>query len=384
MSGGVDSSLSAALLVEQGYDVTGVYMKNWTMDLPGVKCPWADDLADAKRVAVQLGIDFKVFDFQTEYKQKVVDYMIDEYKNGHTPNPDIMCNQEVKFKLFLDAALADGADLIATGHYARVCNSETETLASISSEQLRATSDKGPGALSNLGCRCSSKTDANISSSDKKGVLLRAVDDNKDQTYFLYRVTGEAMAKTLFPIGGYTKPEVRVMAAARDLTTAVKKDSQGICFVGQVGIKDFLNMYVKQKSGEIRDSKSGKVLGHHDGAIFYTIGQRHGLELGGGLPYYVVGKNMDKNEVYVTTNINDDSLWKNEINLINVHWINQAPIEGKYKIRVRHRAPLVDAALKFNDNGVILSLDNPERSIAAGQSVVIYNGAVCLGGGIVV
>jgi len=384
MSGGVDSSLSAALLVEQGYDVTGVYMKNWTMDLPGVKCPWADDLADAKRVAVQLGIDFKVFDFQTEYKQKVVDYMIDEYKNGHTPNPDIMCNQEVKFKLFIEAALADGADLIATGHYAQVSNHETEKLASIFSERLHATSDKGLGALSNFGCRCPSKTDANFSVGDNKGVLLRAVDDNKDQTYFLYRVTGEAMAKTLFPIGGYTKPEVRVMAAARGLTTAVKKDSQGICFVGQVGIKDFLNMYVEQKSGEIKDSKSGKVLGHHDGAIFYTLGQRHGLELGGGLPYYVVGKNMEKNEVYVTTDLNDDSLWKNKINLINIHWVNQAPLEGKYKIRVRHRAPLVDAILKFDDNGVILLLDNPERSIAAGQSVVIYDGDVCSGGGVIV
>jgi len=386
MSGGVDSSLSAALLVEQGYDVTGVYMKNWTMDLPGVKCPWADDLADAKRVAVQLGIDFKVFDFQTEYKQKVVDYMIDEYKNGHTPNPDIMCNQEVKFKLFLEAALADGADLIATGHYARVENyfnkKDSGPVA-----RFAPTSQTDLGQFGSVGAtplRATHAGDDTVDATLNKDVLLRAIDDNKDQTYFLYRVTSEAMAKTLFPIGEYTKPEVRVMAAARGLTTAVKKDSQGICFVGQVGIKDFLNMYVEQKSGEIKDSKFGKVLGHHDGAIFYTLGQRHGLELGGGLPYYVVGKNMEKNEIYVTTDLNDDSLWKNEINLINVHWINQAPIEGKYKIRVRHRAPLVDAILKFDDNGVILLLDNPERSIATGQSVVIYDDFVCLGGGVII
>jgi len=355
-------------------------MKNWTTDLPGVKCPWADDLADAKRVAVQLGIDFKVFDFEKEYKNKVVDYMIDEYKNGHTPNPDIMCNQEVKFKLFLNAALEDGADMIATGHYARVSNFFNNP-SIVSSERLRATSNKGPGALLNLGCRCSSKTiDESLKS---EGVLLRAVDDNKDQTYFLYRVTGEAMAKTLFPVGGYTKPEVRIMAAARGLTTAAKKDSQGICFVGQIGIREFLSMYIDQKSGEIIDKKSGKVLGHHDGAIFYTIGQRHGLELGGGLPYYVVGKNMDKNEVYVTTDINDDNLWKKEINLTDVHWINEAPLQGQYQIRVRHRAPLTKAVLEFKDSDVILTLDNPEKSVAIGQSVVIYDGDICLGGGIV-
>lgn len=342
MSGGVDSSLTAALLAEQGYDVTGVYMKNWTQDLPGVKCPWADDLADAKRVAVQLGIDFKVFDFEDEYKQKVVNYMIDEYKNGRTPNPDIMCNQEVKFKLFLDVAIEDGADMIATGHYARV-------------------EHKGD-----------------------YGVLKQAVDPNKDQTYFLYRVTGEAMAKTLFPIGDFVKPEVRKMAASRGLSTAAKKDSQGICFVGQVGIRDFISMYVDQKPGEIKDSKSGKVLGRHDGAIFYTLGQRHGLELGGGLPYYVVGKDMNKNEVYVTTNLNDDTLWKNTIQLNNIHWINQRPADGKYQIRVRHRAALIDALLISDNGGVTLKLENPERAVAPGQSVVIYSGDVCLGGGIIV
>jgi tRNA-specific 2-thiouridylase len=337
MSGGVDSSLTAALLVEQGYDVTGVYMKNWTTDLPGVKCPWAADLADAKRVAVKLGIDFKVFDFEKDYKHKVVDYMIDEYKKGRTPNPDIMCNQEVKFKLFLETALADGADMIATGHYART----------------------------------------------KNGVLKTAVDSAKDQTYFLYRVTGEALTKTVFPIGQFKKPEVRKMAAERGLSTAAKKDSQGICFVGQVDIRDFLSLYVEQKSGNIVDKKSGRILGHHDGAIFYTLGQRHGLDLGGGLPYYVVGKDMDKNEVYVTTNLNDGSLWKKEIKLRDIHWINNEPKKGKYQIRVRHQASLVDAALSFRDENVVLKLENPERAIASGQSVVVYDGDICLGGGII-
>ena len=337
MSGGVDSSLTAALLVEQGYDVTGVYMKNWTQDLPGMKCPWADDLADAKRVAVQLGINFKVFDFENEYRHKVVDYMIDEYKAGRTPNPDIMCNQEVKFKIFLESALEDGADMIATGHYARVEN----------------------------------------------GVLKMAVDANKDQTYFLYRVTGVALSKTLFPLGEYTKPTVREMAKERGLFTAGKKDSQGICFVGKVGIREFLSQYVDQVPGEIIDKKSGKVLGRHDGAIFYTLGQRHGLDLGGGLPYYVVGKDMDKNEVYVTTDLNDATLWKADISLGAVHWINDAPAPGIFDIRIRHRAALAAAELRFNGDDVSLNLRDEQRAIASGQSVVIYDGDVCLGGGII-
>ena len=340
MSGGVDSSLTAALLVERGYDVTGVYMKNWTQDLPGMKCPWADDLADAKRVAVQLGIDFKVFDFEAEYKQNVVDYMINEYKSGRTPNPDIMCNQEVKFKLFLDAAIKDGADMIATGHYARVEN----------------------------------------------GQLKQAVDFNKDQTYFLYRVTKDALEKTLFPLGEYTKPEVREMAKERGLFTAGKKDSQGICFVGQIGIREFLGQYITTEPGNIVDKRTGKVIGRHDGAIFYTLGQRHGLNIGGGLPYYVTGKNMDTNEVYVSTDLNDDSFWGPSVSLESVHWISgsNAP-EQTYSVRVRHRAKLIDAKLSYGGDGdVRLEFDNPERAVTPGQSVVIYDGEVCLGGGIVV
>lgn len=333
MSGGVDSSVTAALLVEQGYDVTGVYMKNWTQDLPGMKCPWADDLADAKRVAVQLDIDFKVFDFEKEYKQNVVDYMIDEYKAGRTPNPDIMCNQEVKFKLFLEAAVADGADMIATGHYART----------------------------------------------QDGRLLRAKDENKDQTYFLYRVTKAALEKTLFPLGGYTKEEVRELAKERGLYTATKKESMGICFVGKVGIRDFLSQYIETVPGKIIDRRSGEVLGYHEGAIFYTIGQRHGLDVGGGLPYYVTGKDMDKNEVYVTTQLNDEGLWKKAIQLQSLHWINDIPADGEYQIRIRHRAPLIAAQLQ----GSRVELVESQRAVTAGQSVVIYDGDICLGGGIV-
>ncbi|MDO8335861.1 MAG: tRNA 2-thiouridine(34) synthase MnmA [Candidatus Saccharibacteria bacterium] len=333
MSGGVDSSLTAALLVEQGYDVTGVYMKNWTQDLPGMKCPWADDLADAKRVAVQLGIDFKVFDFQNEYKHKVVDYMIEEYKKGRTPNPDIMCNQEVKFKLFLDAAIEDGADMIATGHYAQV----------------------------------------------QDGVLKRAVDDNKDQTYFLYRITHKALEKTLFPLGGMKKPQVRIEAEKRNLFTAAKKESMGICFVGSVGIREFLGQYVNTNPGAIIDFQTKKEVGQHDGAIFFTLGQRHGLSVGGGLPYYVVGKDMDKNEVYVTRDLNDRELWREEVELSDLHWIGKQPADGqKLQVRMRHRAPLINTEL----HGKKLILMEPQRAIAAGQSAVLYDGEVVLGGGI--
>jgi tRNA-specific 2-thiouridylase len=338
MSGGVDSSVTAALLKEQGYKVVGVYMKNWSQDLPGLPCPWKEDYQDAKRVAVQLGIDFKVYDFETEYRHKVVDYMIAEYKAGRTPNPDIMCNQEVKFKLFLDTALADGADLIATGHYARA----------------------------------------------KDGKLLVGKDDNKDQSYFLYRVREDALRKTLLPIGEYEKPAVRALAKKLGLVTAEKKDSQGICFVGKVGIKDFLQQYVTAEPGPIVD-QHGKTIGQHDGAIFYTIGQRHGLDVGGGLPYYVTGKDMKKNEVHVTTNLDDDRLWRSEIKLTDLHWINQAPRSSvSLQVRTRYRAPLVACQITLGAKTVTLRLDEPVRAITPGQSAVLYDGDRVVGGGIVI
>jgi tRNA-specific 2-thiouridylase len=337
LSGGVDSSIAAALAKEQGFNVVGVYMKNWSQDLPGFACPWKEDYQDAKRVAVQLGIDFKMFDFEKQYRKKVVDYMLDEFKAGHTPNPDIMCNQEVKFKLFLDTALEQGADLIATGHYAKT----------------------------------------------KDGKLYMGTDKNKDQSYFLYRVTSEALQKTLFPIGELTKPEVRKLAAKYKLATANKKESMGICFVGKVGIKEFLKQFVKTKLGKIVDQK-GKVIGKHDGAIFYTIGQRHGLNVGGGLPYYVTGKNMSKNEVYVTTDLDDKNLWSKSIKITNLHWINKLPEPAKkYQVRIRHRGALIDCEFKNSNLNKIL-LKEPVKALTPGQSAVIYDGEQVFGGGIVV
>lgn len=338
MSGGVDSSVTAALLKDQGYAVTGVYMKNWSQDLPGFTCPWREDYQDAKRVAVQLGIDFKVYDFETEYRQRVVDYMVAGYQAGITPNPDIMCNQEIKFKLFLETAMADGADMIATGHYARSID----------------------------------------------GQLLAGVDGNKDQSYFLYRVTESALRHSLMPIGQLEKPAVRELARTYGLVTAEKKDSQGICFVGKVGIKDFLLAELgPQEPGAIIDQHD-QAIGTHDGALFYTIGQRHGLDVGGGLPYYVVGKNMDRNEVYVTTDLQDVRLWRRELKLTQMHWIGAMPQGSKLQVRTRYRTPLVDCTMSLEGDQTTLTLSDDIRAITAGQSAVLYDGERCLGGGIVI
>ncbi|OGL36020.1 tRNA 2-thiouridine(34) synthase MnmA [Candidatus Saccharibacteria bacterium RIFCSPHIGHO2_12_FULL_47_17] len=351
MSGGVDSSVAALLLKQQGYKVVCVFMKNWSQDLPGMPCPWREDFADAKRVAVQLGIDFKMYNFEKQYKQKVVDYMLKEFQAGHTPNPDIMCNQEIKFGLFFHTAMADGADLIATGHYART----------------------------------------------KDGRLYMAKDKNKDQTYFLYRATKDALKNTLYPIGDYLKSEVRQLAAKHKLVTADKKESMGLCFVGKVGIKEFLSQYVEEKQGPIIDQKGQKV-GEHDGAIFYTIGQRHGLDVGGGLPFYVTGKDMKKNEVYVTTDLQDEKLWSREIKFTQAHWINGPPAikqaainRGQLYARTRHRGELIKVK-KLNPSTLLrtgksnrwsVELEDDVRAVTPGQSIVFYSGDMCLGGGIV-
>jgi tRNA-uridine 2-sulfurtransferase len=338
LSGGVDSSVAAALLQQQGYDVVGVYMKNWTQPVAGIECPWRADLADAKAVAARLDIAFKVFDFQDQYKQKVVDYLVSEYRSGRTPNPDVMCNQEIKFKLFLDTALAGGAGLIATGHYAI-------------SEQ---------------------------------GRLRAGTDQAKDQSYFLYRVTDGALARTLMPIGRMAKPAVRALAAQLDLPTAAKRDSQGICFVGEVGIKDFLSQYVTAEPGPVVLARTGQTLGSHDGAIFYTIGQRHGLGIGGGTPYYVTGKDMAANTVYVTGEPGDLMQNADQFMITDPHWINGVPdLDRDYRVRTRYRGALLDARLVPAGRGYRVRLARPDRALSPGQSAVVYDGDHVLGGGII-
>lgn len=335
MSGGVDSAVSAYLLQSQGHEVIGVYMKNWSKNLPGMKCPWAEDLADAKRVAVKLGIDFRVFDFEAEYKQKVVDYMLAEYQKGNTPNPDIMCNQEIKFKLFAETAFEQGAEAIATGHYAKT-----------------------------RGCD-----------------LIMAADANKDQTYFLYRIAPEVIKRTIFPVGDMQKPEVKALAEQIGLAVAHKPESMGVCFVGEANMRDFLAEFIETKPGEIRELETNELLGHHDGAIFYTIGQRHGLGLTTGLPFYVVRKDMDKNIVYVSRNLNSLSLWTNEVKLRDVILRRDMDDLKPLRARVRHRAPLVDA--KFDSATDILTFADEQKSLTSGQSVVFYQDDICLGGGII-
>ena len=299
-------------------------------------------MADAKRVAVKLGIPFEVWDFEKEYREKVVEYMLSEFRAGNTPNPDIMCNQEIKFKLFYEKAMAAGADYIATGHYARVIDGPKRPIA-----------------------------------------LARAVDENKDQTYFLYRISDKALAHTLFPIGEMLKPDVKKMAQEKGLHNAYKKESMGVCFVGEVGMKDFLKEYIDVKPGEIREIESEKVLGYHEGAIFYTIGQRHGLYLSGvagevndGLPYYVVKKDLEKNIVYVSKNLNYAAIWTKELKLKDLIMRDS---KTAVLVRLRHRAPLIPATF----DGETLRFESEIKRPAAGQSAVLYDDEICLGGGII-
>jgi tRNA-specific 2-thiouridylase len=338
MSGGVDSSVAAALLVQQGYRVTGVYMKNWTQDVAGVACPWKQDLADARAAAAVLDIPFQVFDFQAEYKKHVVDTMVEEYKSGRTPNPDVLCNQEIKFNLFVRTAIAAGADFVATGHYAKTHG----------------------------------------------GKLFAARDANKDQSYFLYRVTSRALERTIFPLAELSKPNVRGIAEELGLPTAKKPDSQGICFVGEVGIREFLAQYVEVSPGPVVLAHTGETLGTHAGALFYTHGQRHGLGIGGGAPYYVTGKRVATNTVFVTDDPSDLELTSDHFTLESTHWIGETPQPDKvYQVRSRYRADLIEATLKQTGSSLDVCLARPERAITPGQSAVVYDGDLVLGGGVI-
>ncbi len=346
MSGGVDSALAAALLLEQGYDVRGIYMRNWSRDLPGFKCPWAEELADAERVAVTLGIDLAVWDCEAEYKATVVDYLVDSYARGYTPNPDVMCNQTVKFGTFAERAFADGADLIATGHYARV--------------------EHGAGGA--------------------PARLLRSADAHKDQTYFLWRVGGEVLNRALFPVGDIpSKAEVRRMCAERGLGIENKPDSDGICFIGPVGLRTFLLDTLERRAGDVVEWETGVVLGHHDGAFLFTVGQRRGLDLGGGPARYVVSTDVQANVVYVTADPHCPALWTDSQALEDCRWIcGELPVAGTYLVRTRHTGQLREVALRPGEDGSC-TLTYPEkvRTVAPGQSAVIYDGEVCLGGGII-
>lgn len=338
LSGGVDSAVAAALLKQQNYDVIGVYMKNWSRDIAGHKCPWEEDLASARSVAAHLQIPLVVYDFEKEYFEKVTQYMISTYKKGQTPNPDVMCNSEIKFKIFLDRCLSEGADYIATGHYAQINDYQ----------------------------------------------LAKAKDQTKDQTYFLYRIDPRVANKIIFPLGNLLKTEVRSLAQKFNLPNYDRPDSQGLCFVGNIPMTDFLSEFIKPKSGPILDEHNNE-LGQHNGAYAFTIGQRHGLGVGGGKPYYVYNINTQKNVVYVTSNEDSVLLNKSEFVIGDCKWWQKLGNQpSALEVRVRYRSKLKKCKIAYmaTDNYKVL-LDKPERAIAPGQSAVFYDGKSVVGGGII-
>jgi tRNA-specific 2-thiouridylase len=350
LSGGVDSSVACALLKEQGYDVTAVFMRCWLGDAGGMlssSCTTEQDERDARRVAVRLGIPFLVFDLRKEYKKEVADYMINGYRRGITPNPDVMCNKYIKFGLFLKKAVAMGADMIATGHYVRL---------------RRATQNSFH--------------------------LLEAKDKNKDQSYFLWRLTQGQLKRCLFPVGNFIKPEIRELAKKFRLPTAGKKDSQGICFIGKVTLFDFLKKHIKPKKGIII-GPDGRAIGEHNGAWYYTIGQR-GFGVGGAAqPLYVVKKDIRRNILYVGHK-DDKRLYGAKLFLKEVHWIAQKPkLPFRCKARIRYRQELAEAVVSMLGKRTVISFSKPQFAPARGQSVVFYSrrnapaGRKVLGGGVI-
>ncbi len=347
MSGGVDSSVSALLLLEQGYRVEGLFMKNWEEDDGTEYCTAKEDLADAQAVCDRLGIKLHTANFAAEYWDNVFEHFLAEYKAGRTPNPDILCNREIKFKAFLDYALMLGADLIATGHYVRRRDTEG------------------------------------------RSELLKGLDPNKDQSYFLHAVAGEQLAKSLFPVGELEKPEVRAIAERHDLATARKKDSTGICFIGERRFSDFLKQYLPAQPGDI-ETTEGKVIGRHHGLMYHTIGQRQGLGIGGlkdagDEPWYVVEKDLARNALIVGQGNNNPRLFARALSVSEIYWVN--PIEVVRPLRlaakVRYRQDDQPCTLEPAADGYRVVFDTPQRAVTPGQSVVFYDGDICLGGGVI-
>jgi tRNA-specific 2-thiouridylase len=346
MSGGVDSSVAAWLLQKQGYRVTGLFMKNWEDDDREDYCPAKEDLIDAAAVADRIGIELEAVNFSAEYKERVFNQFLNEYRSGRTPNPDVLCNAEIKFKAFLDHALSLGAELIATGHYAQV-------------RQV-----------------------------DGKYQLLKAEDGTKDQSYFLYRLNQQQLSKTLFPLGALAKREVRAIARDLGLPTAEKKDSTGICFIGERPFREFLSRYLPPKPGKIETS-DGKVVGEHAGLMYYTIGQRQGLGIGGsktGEAWYVVSKDLKRNVLTVVQGRDHAELYRDKLTARDLSWVSGVSphCNWVYTAKIRYRQEDAPCSIaRLNEDSCEIEFAQPQWAVAPGQSVVVYESRVCLGGGII-
>ena len=347
MSGGVDSSVAALLLRDQGYRVEGLFMKNWDEDDGTDYCTAKEDLADAEAVAASLGIKLHSANFAAEYWDGVFEHFLAEYQSGRTPNPDILCNREIKFRAFLDYATELGADFIATGHYVRRDESGERT------------------------------------------ALLKGLDPDKDQSYFLHQVGHRELSRSLFPVGDLAKPEVRKIAEQAGLTTARKKDSTGICFIGERRFKDFLQQYLPAQPGVIEDI-NGQALGEHQGLMYHTIGQRQGLGIGGladrnAAPWYVVEKHVERNVLIVAQGNDHPRLYKHSLHASTLFWISeQAPaFPLQCTAKVRYRQPDQNCVVTKTASGFLVEFDVPQRAITPGQSVVFYHNVTCMGGGII-
>ncbi|GGC87420.1 tRNA 2-thiouridine(34) synthase MnmA [Enterococcus wangshanyuanii] len=349
MSGGVDSSVTALLLKEQGYDVVGIFMKNWDdTDENGV-CTATEDYKDVAKVADQIGIPYYSVNFEKEYWDRVFEYFLAEYRRGRTPNPDVMCNKEIKFKAFLDYAMQLGADYVATGHYAQVERKEDGTVR-----------------------------------------MLRGVDNNKDQTYFLSQLSQAQLSKTMFPLGGMEKSEVRAIAERANLATAKKKDSTGVCFIGEKNFKQFLSNYLPAKKGDMV-TLDGEIKGQHDGLMYYTIGQRQGLGIGGGKgsqePWFVIGKDLETNTLYVGQGFHHERLYATHLDASEIHFTvdTEMPKEFECTAKFRYRQQDVPVKVVLTGDGTTAKVifSEPVRAITPGQAVVFYDGMECLGGGLI-
>lgn len=362
MSGGVDSSVAAALLQKSGdFDVRGVFMKTWTP--AGHACTWKEERRDAMRIAAKLGIPFQTWDFTGAYERKVVAYLKDEYMAGRTPNPDVMCNKEIKFGLFLQEALQQGADAVATGHYARLRRKFPISNYQFSNNTEHFENSNNENSLNIANCK-----------------LKIAKDINKDQSYFLWTLTQEQLRYCVFPAGNYMKSEVREMAREFGLHVAGKKDSQGLCFVGNLNFPAFLRTQLPRRAGALVTA-DGETIGGHDGAHFYTIGQRRGLGVGGGVPYYVTDVDTKRNMVTVSVG-EGDALYTDRVAFQNANWISGSAPKFPLRCyaRIRYRQPLQECTIA---DARTVCFEEPQRAATSGQSVVFYDGEIMLGGGVI-